>query len=308
MNNLKKKWIPVGIALLIALISFFGLAGPASSTETSLNQNTIQYLGEKQTTVMELTAATTAASTLITLMPGDTGTPIADKLADFSSYFLIVLCAVLLEKYLVTVMGFAAFRILIPIGCLVLAASFLTGVRGLKDIGKKLLIFGLMIFLIIPSSVGISKMIETTYSDSIQQSINNATDKTVEEETENLADEAINQTTASDEKTDEEKKSDETHWYDRFNPLVERIQNSIETVEEAVTDKTADVTEKARNMMNQFMEALAVMLVTSCLIPILVVLFFLWLCKIIFGADLSGVLPPMPPMPRISSKENQEQE
>ncbi len=52
----------------------------------------------KKTTALELTAAATAASAAITLIPGDAGTPIADKLADLSSYFLIVVCAIYLEK------------------------------------------------------------------------------------------------------------------------------------------------------------------------------------------------------------------
>ena len=37
--------------------------------------------------------------------------------------------------------------------------------------------------------------------------------------------------------------------------------------------------------------ALAVMLVTSCLIPILVLLFFVWLVKFIWGIDLPAPKP-----------------
>lgn len=53
----------------------------------------------------------TATSALITLIPGDVGTPIAEKVADLSGYLLIVLCAVYLEKYLVTLTGYAAFKL-----------------------------------------------------------------------------------------------------------------------------------------------------------------------------------------------------
>ena len=67
-----------------------------------INAHAIQSLDDKKTTALELTAAATAASAAITLIPGDAGTPIADKLADLSSYFLIVVCAIYLEKYLVT--------------------------------------------------------------------------------------------------------------------------------------------------------------------------------------------------------------
>ena len=38
--------------------------------------------------------------------------------------------------------------------------------------------------------------------------------------------------------------------------------------------------------MNDFIEALAIMLVTSCLIPILVLLFFVWIKKVILGVNV----------------------
>ena len=44
-------------------------------------------------------------------------------------------------------------------------------------------------------------------------------------------------------------------------------------------------------MLNRFLEALAVMLVTSCLIPILVLLFFVWLVKFIWGIALPAPKP-----------------
>ena len=109
-NEKQKKILFALIPIVIALLSFFVIARFTSSTE--FNAKTIQSLDDKKTTVMELAAASTAASAAITLIPGDVGTPIANKLADLSSYFLIVLCAIYLEKYLVTITGYAAFKIL----------------------------------------------------------------------------------------------------------------------------------------------------------------------------------------------------
>ena len=50
-----------------------------------------------------------------------------------------------------------------------------------------------------------------------------------------------------------------------------------------------DVVEQLKTVLNRFIEALAVMLVTSCLIPILVLLFFAWLVKLMLGIEL----PPL---------------
>ena len=48
-------------------------------------------------------------------------------------------------------------------------------------------------------------------------------------------------------------------------------------------EELGKLTDGARNSLNNFIEALAVMIVTSCVIPILVLLFFIWLAKTILG-------------------------
>ena len=57
------------------------------TSSTEFNAKTIQSLDDKKTTVMELAAASTAASAAITLIPGDVGTPIANKLVRFEQLF-----------------------------------------------------------------------------------------------------------------------------------------------------------------------------------------------------------------------------
>ena len=140
-NEKQKRLLLVVIPLVIAILSFFVVAKFTSSTE--FHAKTIQSLDEKKTTVMELTAASTAASAAITLIPGDVGTPIADKLADLSGYFLIVLCAIYLEKYLVTVMGYAAFKILIPLACVFFSVYVAFRKEVWRGLAKKFLLFPL---------------------------------------------------------------------------------------------------------------------------------------------------------------------
>ena len=63
-------------------------------------------------------------------LSGDAGTPIADKLAKIEfAYFLIVVCAIYLEKYLVPITGLAAFKLLIPIGCILLYSGLPASTR-----------------------------------------------------------------------------------------------------------------------------------------------------------------------------------
>ena len=64
--------------------------------------------------------------------------------------------------------------------------------------------------------------------------------------------------------------------------LFSKVQEGVSTVQEGVSLATANV----ENTLNRFIEALAILLVTSCLIPILVLLFFVWLVKLVLGTNL----------------------
>ena len=52
-----------------------------------------------------------------------------------------------------------------------------------------------------------------------------------------------------------------------------------------IKNGVSDITDKVENVINQFIEVLAVMLVTSCVIPILVLVFFFWLAKSMLGME-----------------------
>lgn len=272
-NEKQKKIIFALIPIVIALLSFFVIARFTSSTE--FNAKTIQSLDDKKTTVMELTAASTAASAAITLIPGDVGTPIANKLADLSSYFLIVLCAIYLEKYLVTLTGYAAFKILVPIACVFFSGYLLWRKEILRVVAQKFLLFGLAVYLVIPASVKVADMIETTYASSIESTIETAKQTTDEIESETgesgqVDDKSSNEKSQSD--SDSDSKENAGGF---FSGLFNKVQEGVSTA-------TANV----ENVLNNFIEALAILLVTSCLIPILVLIFFVWLVKMLLGLNI----------------------
>jgi len=105
------KWI---LPILICLSSFYMVAQKTSTPE--FHEQSIQYLDKN--TVMTLAVSSAAISTSITILPGDTGTPIANDLADLSSKFLLVLGAIYLEKYALTLTCMVIFKYIIPILCL----------------------------------------------------------------------------------------------------------------------------------------------------------------------------------------------
>ncbi len=262
-SEVSKKLAAAALLLTLALVSFFPIAQKMSQPQTF--SHAIESLDKKQETVLELTAASTAASAAITLLPGDAATPIAEKLADLSGYFLIVLCAIFLEKYLLTIMAGAAFRVLLPLACLLLAASLFFCRDTLRALSKKLALFALALVLIIPTSVWVSDTIEDTYRASIGATIESAKQTT----------DAIGE--ATDDNADSDTKTG----------LFSKVTEGISSAATAAVDKL-------KSVLNDFLEALAVMLVTSCLIPVLVLVFFVWLVKLFLGVDL--------PAPRLRAR------
>ena len=249
-----RKVLRIVLPLILALISMLVLT--RISTSRDFHAKTIASLDDKKSTVMELTAASTAASAALTLLPGDTATPIAEKLADMSTYFLIVLCAIYVEKYLVTMTGYAAFLILIPLGCVLYAAGTGLGRHTWERIAKKLALFGIAIALVIPASVKVSDLIEHTYQSSIQDTVDAAKKATQEIQS----------------SSDEQQDSDSSDNSGVLSGIISGIKNGV-----------SDISDKLEAVLNNFIEALAVMLVTSCVIPVLVLVFFFWLAKNMLG-------------------------
>lgn len=261
MKGLDRKKLHLAvIPLVIAFFSVFVLAGVASSPQ--FHADTIAALDEKQTTVLELTAASTAASAAITLLPGDTATPIAEKLADLSTGFLLVLCAIYLEKYLLTITGMVTFDFLIPAACILYLAHLFGGWEVPRILARKLVIFGLAIVLVIPASVKVSDLIENTYRTSIDAAVESAKESAgeVEDSSGQLAEE-----------TEE----------GFLEGLLSKLTDGIAAIGSGVSEKVGET-------VNRLVEALAIMLVTACVIPILVLLFFIGLIKTLFSVDLSG--------------------
>ena len=135
-------------------------------------QGIIDSLDEKRMTVFSLITASTAVSAAITLIPGDVGTPIAQQVAELSEYFIVVLGALYLEKYVLTILGFVSSVILVPGASLLSIAHEIRPGSGWKRrLAITLLVVGVAGVLVVPASVAVSNSIDRTFHDSIQGSI-----------------------------------------------------------------------------------------------------------------------------------------
>ena len=298
MNFIKQKCITAAVLLLVAILSITVVGKYVSAPEN--HQKTIASLDEKKQTVMELTAASTVTSALITLLPGDTATPIAEKMADVSGYLLVVLCAIYLEKYLVTITGYVAFTYLIPIACGLWILNLAFENATVRKLAAKLAVFGLAISLVVPASVKISDLIGDTYQAQIEATIEDAKNtQNILENSGVVDDTNATETTGTTEASEtvtgnvQEKENNNSgsvsNIFDWAKDAISSAKDSVANVVENVTISTEDLVQKVENSLNHFIEAVAVMIITSCVIPMLVLLLFFWMVKIVLDVDLSGV-------------------
>lgn len=252
-------WILVLAAAIILSCTLMG----TRLTDPSSYSHTIEVLDQNRTTVLGLSAASAAASAAVSALPSDVCSPLAEQLSEFTTWFLLILSVVFLEKYLLTIFGFAACYILIPAGCGALLADRFFPSRILRSVGPKLVAFGMALLLVIPTNVWVCDQINAIYSKSIELTVQSA----------NAASEELTKETPAGEES--------TAVIDEAKSLLGDLSGSV-----------AGIVGQFRTVLNRFIEATAVMIVTNCLIPMFVILFFVWIVKTLFNVQI--ILPPSP--------------
>ena len=253
------RFFIIGLLVVLGLVSAFPLRAVFSSPDTYATS--IATLDDKKNNVLGMVAASTGASAAITAIPDDVGTPIADKLMDLSTNLMLVLAVIYLEKYLLTVFGFAAFGILIPaaLACFVISLvlycrSTLSGSFAL--VARKLLVLALVLWVTVPAGVAVTNMIDQTYE------ISYATESV----------EGVEAEAEAEEGTEE-----------GGSPI-----DFIISIPEKIADAATGVADEMLSQVNRLIEGVAVMIVTSCIIPILVLLFFLWMANLLLGINVDA--------------------
>ena len=129
--------------------------------------------------------------------------------------------------------------------------------RTLKILALKFIVFALAIVSIIPFSMEISDMIYE------------ANQATVEQVTTDLEESVI------------ENGKEEKSWIDK---MLDKIKDSV-----------SDVEEKAKQLLNSFIDAIALFMITYCALPIIIVLFVIWFINFLFKINI--------PMPNLKTKQ-----
>lgn len=261
MDRRWKLAFQIVVPLFIAAFCMFVLYGKIVESPYVVKYSA--DLEESRETVVRLTASSAASSAAITVLPGDVATPIASELAELSKGFLIVLGAIYLEKFLITVSGTLAFRWIIPIACLCYIVGVLIKKDILESLAKRLAVFAVSLILVIPVSLEISNMVEDTYKDSIEQVITSAENSSQQ----------IQESVGADRNEEEAGNG--------LGKVVKSLQNAGDLIANG-TDQLITYFER---LLSRFVESIAILIVINCVIPILVILFFVWLLKIMFNFD-----------------------
>lgn len=241
--KLNKNTTTVIALILVAIISI-GISFVASKPD--IYKPVYEVLDEKRADALALSAAAVTVSTGLAAFPTDATTPIANKISDITSYVLLIVCIIFLEKFLLTSMGFLSFAIIIPIACFLWIFCILIKKEFLKALAVKLIAFGLVLFLLVPTSVLFTTLIERSrFFDEAQSTINTAL-----EPEEDLS-----------------------------------VLDKIKVF-------TKEVGEKAKIKVNQFIDAVAIMIITTCAIPLGTLALMLWIVKMLFGINIKMPKPP----------------
>ena len=164
-----KKYTLVAVVLLAAVISFTVIAPMAADPANHVSS--IEKTQNKISAVMTLSGGAAGTSATLSVLPGDMCTPLAEQLAELASYFLIILSALYLEKFLITISGYITFSVLIPLALIIVAAVIISGNRKFLSLAGKIVIIGFIIYLIVPASIVLSDKIYQTQEDTVSQTI-----------------------------------------------------------------------------------------------------------------------------------------
>ena len=192
---------------------------------------------------MAIAATATGVSVAISLLPDDLGVSIATEISKASSYVLIAVFVLMMEKFMMTAFWFIAFGILLPLAFILKIYNLFKENESTYNFSVKFMVLAAALVCVIPMSVGFCTLIEKSQDISMQSAMQK----------------------------------------------IEEIDSSIDDDSgfwQKVKEGVGNSTEKLKLKLNSFIDSLAVMLVTTCGIPVLVLLFMFWMIKTLFGIDI----------------------
>jgi len=237
--------------VLIALILFSITVGSNTLSSPQFHSSTIRVLDAQKNEALALSVTVTAASTGLSMMPDDVGTPIAHELANLSTPLFLIVAIIYLEIFLLTTFGWITGSFLFPAACALMIAFVLFRREYLLVWIKKILVLSVALVLLIPTSAAITNHIEDTFSETVNQKLHAA-----------------------------------SHIADASQSNAEGDENAIVSFFSGLADNVSSAATAARDMLSTMVDAVAVLVITSCIIPVLTLLLFLKAIQIALNVNI----------------------
>ncbi len=250
--RLKKNIFIAKIALLIFLTVFSFFVASSKAVKLPVFEKSVSTLEESKSVVMKVTGATIGLSFIISMLPDDWGTPLADTIADLNKYFVLLLGMLFLEGLLISKGIPVTFKILVPIALILLIAYLLTNKKIFKIIAKKIIVLSLVVIFAVPCSTTISNWLcngGMTYVNETVTSAEEGTDK-VEDLSGTEADKG---------------------FYEK-----------ISAIFSTAIDGVKDLFNYYKGMLGKFINSLAILVVAYFVIPVATFLLLLWILNQLF--------------------------
>lgn len=249
------KLAKILLALLISVSSASILAYKVP--EHRYVKETLDSLEESKTTVMEFSGATIAVSLAITALPDDFGSPLAGTLADMNKYFVFIFAVLYVERLIVVEGMKLSFAYIIPIACGLYILAVLSGKAFFKNLAAKLMILGLAIVFVIPISTHVTEKVCDDYLVYVDETIAEA----------DAGAGKVNEIMASGEEG---------------TTVFDKLTDAFKTAIRGISDLLAYF----ENVLKKCVNSVAIMIVTTFVVPMLVLLLFRWLLKELFSLNL----------------------
>lgn len=278
-GKLESKYV-VPVVCLILLVICLGIVAPKLSMAETYATLT-ESLDKKRSTAIEMSAVLAGASVAIASVPGDATTPIAEQIAGMNSYLIVVIAAIMLEKYMLPIIGmFVSY-------CLAPAALILTGLypflrkRVMLNLAVLMAVLSVALMMVIPAGIAVGNEIDRAYGMSTLTTKIQEDMKILDKESSGTKKESStsdNKDSKSSKKSTSSKKSekeDEGVWG--------QVKDFFSEKAETITESASVGLESIKVILGDFMDVIAALIISTCVIPIIICLVFYWIAKLVFS-------------------------
>jgi predicted PurR-regulated permease PerM len=259
----KEKLVKILAIVFLMVFSFTVLTHVIP--ESKFVQDTVKHLEDSQNTIMKFSGTTIATSLSLSALPNDFASPLASTVSDLNTYFIFIFAVLFVEKLLVIEGIKIALVWMIPAACILGILAIVFEKEMFKNFAKKLLILGISVILVVPMSTHFTETVCADYLTYV--------DETIEEADAGAG--KINEIMAEG--------NEEATFFDK-------LSDAFKTAISDVNDLLAYF----KNVVKKCVNSVAVMIVTTFVLPMLVMLLFRWLLTELFALHL--------PAPKVSIK------